>query len=149
MAGGGTVTTGLEAPMLLPVMADESIMPAPDDAPAGGGTTMEGLMPGLPLSTVVTGSAPLAKSAAAFGSGGVAASAGLPGVIGLQMLDNPIMPNEGAEPAGAAGTIPLAASNAAVDGALVGDIARPGAGQAAIAPSAPICEGAARLPRLS
>src|SRR5258708_18618190 len=105
-------------------------------------------MPGLLPSTDVSGSAPSTNAVAAFGSGGATESAGLTGVIGLQMVDNDIVPNAGVEPAGVRGTMPLAASNAAVVGVLVGDIAMPGAGQAVIAPSAPICEGAARLPRL-
>jgi hypothetical protein len=121
-------------------------MPGTNDT--GAGTTMAGLMPGLPVSRVVNGSAPLAKSEAAFGSGGAVAVAGLPGVIGLQTADKPTMPNAGVEPAGVAGMIPLAAWSAAVDGALVGDIAMPEAGQAVVAPSGPICAGAPRLPRL-
>jgi hypothetical protein len=128
--------------------ATDDVPPATADTTAGGGTTIEGLMPGLPLSTDVSGSAPLTNAAAAFGSGGAVESAGLPGITGLQMVDKDTVPNAGVAPAGVEGTIPLAASNAAVAGALVGDVAMPGAKQAVIAPSGPICEGAAKLPRL-
>jgi hypothetical protein len=127
---------------------DDAITPAADDATAGGGTTIKGLMPGLLPSTDVNGSAPSTNAVAAFGSGGAVESAGLPGMTGLQMVDKDIVPNADVEPAGVGRTMPLAASNAAVVGTLVGDIAMPDAGQAVIAPSGPICDGAARLPRL-
>jgi hypothetical protein len=137
-------------PVLFPATAnaDGAIPPAVGDATAGGGTTIEGLMPELLPSTDVSGSAPSTNAVAAFGSGAATESAGLPGMIGLQMLDKDIVPNAGVEPAGVGRMMPLAASNAAVVGVLVGDIAMPEAGQAVIAPSGPICVGAARLPRL-
>jgi hypothetical protein len=46
MAGGGTITTGLEAPVLLPVTADDmtgSVMPPADNT--GGGTVTTGVKP--------------------------------------------------------------------------------------------------------
>jgi hypothetical protein len=133
--------------MLLKVLMLPMLL-MPDNSMVGGGTRIRGLMPGLPLSTAVRGSAPFTKSAAAFGSGGVVVSTGVPGVIGLQTADSDIVPKAGVEPAGTAGMIPLAASIAAIVGVLVGNVAMPAAGQAETAPSGPICEGAARLPRL-
>src|SRR3984957_8200496 len=175
MAGGGSLTTGPVPglalvlpitsiapasvvarpaeldPVVFPTIADVGgIMPvAYATAAAGGGTMIRGLMPGLPLSTAVTGSAPSTNAAAAFTSVGSVELAGLPGMIGLQALDNDNVPNVGATPAGVEGMIPLAASNAAVEAPRAGEVAMPAAGQAVIAPSAPICPGAERLPILS
>src|ERR1700694_5908491 len=112
MAGGGSVTIWLDGapplavlatsiapksvapkvvelePVLFAIIAnaDGATPPATGDATAGGGTTIEGLMPGLLPSTDVNGSAPSTNAAAAFGSGGAAESAGLPGGVGLRVL---------------------------------------------------------------
>jgi hypothetical protein len=142
----GAIT--VDGPITLEADTPTADMLAVDDATAGGGTTIMGLMPGLLPSTDVNGSAPSTNAVAAFGSGAAVESTGLPGTIGVQTADKDIVPNAGVEPAGVGRMTPLAASNAAVVGTLVGDIAMPEAGQAVIAPSGPICDGAARLPRL-